>query len=350
MNGRAGALPLRARTVTDILDAAVGLYRHNFGTLLAVVALVHGPLLALQVLGGGLWTWGMLEGTAGGLPGWAMVMAGMAGMAVLGAYYLGALLLGPLSAGAVALAVSDLYLGRPVTVRGAYRGAASSWLHLFLAQLIIQFGMGLVALAVGLPLVVLGAAALVMSPVVGIVVLVVGSLAVLAVLMAGLLLLLAAIPAIVVERRTALDSIVRSFKLVRGGWRRALAAYALLGLLVAGPILASYGLLFGAQAVGGPDPGGMALTNALLGGVVSLMALLVMPITMAGQVVIYYDLRVRQEGLDLEMMAADLELGPQASAGPKPTPPLRPVVATPRPPPPAPPPPAPPPVEKHSSP
>ena len=336
MDATSGSIPLRARTVTDILDAAVGLYRHNFGTLLGVVAVVHAPLLALQVTGGGLWTWGILEGTGGGLTGWAMAIAGMA---VLGVYYLGTLVVAPLSAGAVALAVSDLYLGRPVTVREAYRRAASSWLQLFLAQLIIQFGMGLVVLMAGMPLFIAGALALTASPVAGVSVMVLAGLVILALLLAGFLLLLAAVPAIVVEHRAVIDAVVRSFKLVRGGWQRALGAYALLGLLVAVPMLAAYGLLFASQAAGASDPGSLPLTNALVSALVSLVMLLVMPITMGGQVIIYYDLRVRQEGLDLEMMAANLGLKTAAADAelPPPAPLLR-GVLPPRPPPPPPPP------------
>jgi hypothetical protein len=68
------------------------------------------------------------------------------------------------------------------------------------------------------------------------------------------------------------------------------------------------------------------------------VVLLVMPITLAGQVVIYYDLRVRQEGFDLEMMAANLGL---KAAGGKlpPAPPAAPLRWEGAPLPPAPPPP-----------
>ncbi len=340
MNATPGSIPLKARTVTDLLDAAVGLYRHNFGTLLGVVAVVHAPLLGLQVIGGGLWAWGMSQGTSDNLPGWAMAVAGMAGMAILGVYYLGALVLAPLSAGAVALAVSDLYLGRTVTIREAYRRAAPWWLQLFLAQLIIQFGMGMAVVVVGVPLLFAGGFAAVSSPALGIGLMIAGGLIMLVLMLAGFLLLLAAIPAIVVERRNAIDAIGRSFRLVRPGWKRALAAYALLGLLVALPMMLAYGLTIASQAASASDMQSFPLTNALVGALVSLVTLLVMPITMGGQVVIYYDLRVRQEGFDLEVMAANLGLKASAAARDLPPPALLLQPVAPPPPPLPPPPPA----------
>ncbi len=75
MNDTGRPVMLRARTVTDILDAAVGLYRHNFGTLLGIVALVHAPLLGLQVVASGLWSWASVQTGAEGASGVALAAA-----------------------------------------------------------------------------------------------------------------------------------------------------------------------------------------------------------------------------------------------------------------------------------
>jgi hypothetical protein len=315
MHATGAPLVLKARTVTDLLDAAVGLYRHNFGTLLGVVALVHGPLLALGVVASGWWGWSSLATRPGGTPGPGQAAALAAGLSATSLVWLATLVFQPLASGAMVLAVSDLYLGRKITVRGAYRQALPSWGPLIGAQFLISLIVGAVGFGPGMVLMFVGGmlAALARSVVAGVVVMVLGVLVMLYLVVASYLCLMATIPAIMVERRTMSEALTRSFRLVSRGWKHALGAWVLLGLLVAVPLVVPYGLVVAAQVRGGLA--GAPFATALTSGLASLVALLVMPVTLAGQVVIYYDLRVRQEGFDLEMMAANLGLKAAGSDG-----------------------------------
>ena len=318
-------LVLKARTVTDLLDAAVGLYRHNFGTLLGVVALVNGPLLALQVVASSLRGWTTPAAHAGSGP------AAVGTMAMMGATLAVSLLMwavqvvfSPLAAGAMVLSVSDLYMGRPVTVLEAYRRARPYWGSLIGAQILIGLIVAAVGLGPGLVLFGVGAALLAAkAAVAGGVVMGLAGLVMIYLVVAASLYVMATIPAIVVENRTVSDALGRSFRLVSRGWKHALAAWVLLGLFVAIPLVLAYapGVVAELRGEGG-------LNTALATAIASLATLLLMPVTLAGQVVIYYDLRVRQEGFDVEVMAANLGLkGPGAPSLPPPAPPPPPGLA-----------------------
>lgn len=305
MNGTGCPVRLRALTVTDILDAALGLYRHHFGTLLGIVAVVHGPLLGLQVVASGLWSWAGVQTGAEGASGVALAAALVGGMGVLGLVWVVTLVFAPLASGAMTLAVSDLYLGRAVTTREAYRRARHWWGPLIGAQFLVQLIVGTLAGVLGVTLFVGAAVLMAVAMPVGIVLMALAALLVLMVAVGAYLLLLATVPAIVVEHRGVIEALGRSVRLVQPLWKHALGALALLGLLAAVPLLLAYALGFAAEFPSGTEA--LPLTGALASGLAALATLLVMPITLAGQVVIYYDLRVRQEGLDLEMMAAELE-------------------------------------------
>jgi hypothetical protein len=270
-----------------------------------------------------------------------MALAGamLAGMGAMGLVWVATLIFAPLSTGAVTLAVSDLYLGRPVTVGEAYRRARHWWGPLIGAQFLIQLIVGGLAGVLGITLFVGAAVAMPFAMPVGIALMVLAGLLLLSGVVAAYLFLLATIPSIVVENRGVIEALGRSVRLVHPKWKHALGAFALLGLLAAIPMLLAYGLGFGAEFRGGTES--LPLTSALAAGLAALATLLVMPITLAGQVVIYYDLRVRQEGFDLEMMAADLGLKPGAGEElPPPAPLLRAAMPPPPSPPPCPPPPA----------
>jgi hypothetical protein len=200
-----------------------------------------------------------------------------------------------------------------VTVREAYRRAQPYWGSLIGAQLLIGLIVGAVGLGPGLIMLGIGGALMAAKAVViGGVVMGLAGLVMLYLLVAASLCVMATIPAIVVENRSVGDALSRSFRLVSRGWKHALAAWVLLCLFVAAPLVVAYtpGVL--ASVRGG------AFNMALTTGLASLVALLIMPITLAGQVVIYYDLRVRQEGFDLEMMAQNLGL--KAPSAPPPPP------------------------------
>lgn len=121
-------------------------------------------------------------------------------------------------------------------------------------------------------------------------------------LLAGFGYFAVALPAAAVERRFHLKALGRSIGLVRGRlWRTigiALVLYLVWGVVSA--ILSTPNLVL-SLVVGGRG-------GAILGNFVGALAqALLMPFLPVAFTLLYYDLRVRREGLDLELMAGQLQ-------------------------------------------
>lgn len=329
---------LRPLSVTDIMDTAVGLYRHHFGTLLGIVAVVWAPLIALQVVIQTVQAAMTLGFEAGEAPPGALIMGGflLAGLGLM-VVWVATIVFAPLAAGAVVRAVSEIHLGRAMTVGSAYRLVRSHWAQLIGAQLLVQLIVGAVVGVLGIVLVVFAGAAMALSPAAGVIILILAALVMGGGALVAFALLMATIPAIVVENRTVIDALRRSVELVKPYLFHALGAYVLLGLLLLVPILIAYAIGIYFEMLTGFESvtTGMIIMSA----VVAMATLLIKPVMSIGVVVIYYDLRVRQEGFDLQMMAENLS---RTTSPPTPPPaplltppPERPLWGPPPPPPPA---------------
>ena len=126
-----------------------------------------------------------------------------------------------------------------------------------------------------------------------------------------------ATPALFAERRGFVESLGRSWNLVEGRWWRTFLLVLLIGLLVwvvdsALGAFAQVAILLGA-----------VLPQVIAGLVVytlqDLVAALVGPLVPIALVLIYYDLRVRREGLDLMQQAESLIRPPSTAPGPLPS-------------------------------
>jgi len=125
-------------------------------------------------------------------------------------------------------------------------------------------------------------------------------------------------PAVVLEREGPAQALARSWRLVRGSFWRVLGITLLAGLIVlvtAGVLQIPFGLL--AAAAGGgnsllPSTGGnvASILISAVGGVVA--GAVARPISAGVAVLLYVDLRMRREGLDLVLQTA-------ASSGAAPT-------------------------------
>jgi hypothetical protein len=122
-----------------------------------------------------------------------------------------------------------------------------------------------------------------------------------------------AAPALVLERSGVLTSLRRSFKLVRGAWWRVFGVelLVLLVTLITGIVVdllvdlfAGGGSTFGLLT--STDPGALASWSALITvGVASLVAgLFTLPLTAYARSLLYMDLRIRREELDVELALA----------------------------------------------
>lgn len=241
---------LRPLSLGEVLDVAFGLYRRLFVPLLVITIATRVLPAAVEVY----------VQSAGGL------------QAAPGFWLLNLLLsavLSGLAAGASTFVVSEYVLGRSLTAGQA------------LART-VPYLWPLVVLAVGTGLVVF----------LGFLLFVIPGLIVLSGLALGT-------PALVLEGLSGIEAMGRSWSLTRGYRRKVFWAVATAGLLVYLPGLALGGYLAGAK-------GGVAVSLALTSAVY-VLSTLVYPLLYCVMTVAYYDLRVRKEGFDLEVLVLGLE-------------------------------------------
>lgn len=267
--------------VGELLDIAFRLYRRHLTTLLLISAIGIVPLAIVQIL---------------------LTLA-----PIVGAFANNLLTLAvvPLVSGALSAAGAGFLAGREPTPGEAYAAARGRWLSL-VGAIFVQ---GLILAG---PFLVIGACLLVFASrgrfdVGSSFAFMLGALIV-ALLTLPLLLLLATryavvIPVAVLERANAAPSMRRSWGLTKGQFGHTLGVVLSAGLLVflIGQ-LPAYLLIWGATFAIGISGQGQAMLAATIGGAaLSQLGLLVtLPFQYLVMTLLYHDLRVRTEALDLE--------------------------------------------------
>jgi len=282
-------------SIGEILDRTFRLYREHFVRYLAIVAVVQVPLSLLLIVV----QQGMLRASIGrSVPDLEMVA--YFGIGVLVTVFL--LILGQsLSSAALIRSISASYLGEDVTVGEAYRFVLPKLVTIVVA----------------------------------------GTLVFLAILAGVLMIVVPGIifwmwfcltaQVVVIEDVRATRAMSRSKWLVSGD----LGKVFLVGLLVfvltliISLIFSWVGALIGRWAAGAPtaaSASGMPQINPTIELIKQLVTLvgevLVRPIGAAAMILLYYDLRIRKEGFDLEMLAARMGHEKAASDAFGPRPPL----------------------------
>jgi hypothetical protein len=297
---------LRPRSIGELLDSAFTLYRRNFLLLVSIAAVVQVPFAILQLvvykladIGGRLNTLQSVTnqlGNQGGqlTPGQSAQLSTDVGAF---AVYFGVVILVqyfvvyPLSLAATTHAVSNRYLDRPASVGESYRAALSMWRSLIamvlMLGLLVGGSFGLVAL-VG---VLSGSAALFFLLIV----------VVFAFAFVVLLRTTVAAQSIVIERVSGRQGLRRSWALTKGYFWRIFGILLLLGLLQS-----IVGAVFSLPIVALAS-GASADTRQLVSQAASAVsAIFVAPVSLVTLTLLYYDLRIRREGFDIEMLTAAL--------------------------------------------
>jgi Membrane domain of glycerophosphoryl diester phosphodiesterase len=317
---------LRPMTIGDMFDAAFRLYRANVLTFIGIVALLQVPVAIIQFL---------VQVTLGNGPLTALQRFSARpptlapGQNIFDALPLGPLLtfyaitlgLGAIQyllvqnllTGALANAIAQTYLGRPISILSAYGFGARRYVALIAASL-LPFTVGVVLFALFLGCMIGGLAGLGGS--IGR-----GRTGAVAVLLVGLLLfgllvllVLAALfflvrfllttQAIVLEGQGPLAGLRRSWRLIGGAFWRTVGIVLLMGLLTyiisAVPaIIASFALALGSGGSLNNVVRNQAITTLLA----QIGLIIGLPLQLGVYTLLYYDLRVRKEGYDLELLA-----------------------------------------------
>jgi len=274
-------LDLRPLSLGEILDRTFSLYRNNFLLFLGITGIPQLLILALHLtqlfLTGTVGTT-VVDRSHGALSG---AMAVFAGLAVLvgAVVYLVAYLF---AQGGTVLAVSELYLGRTATIGESLRRMRGQAGNLFGVTL-------LTGLAVLTGLVFL--------------------------IIPGIWLacrLSTCVPAALLEKLGPGESLSRSFRLTEGNAGRAFVIYLISFVLaiIAGAVLA-FPFEFIISLSTSQNPGALEMWTALAQVGNAISETLVTPIALIATAIFYFDLRVRKEAFDLQLM-----MNPDAIAGP----------------------------------
>ena len=254
---------LRPLGIGDILDEAFRIYRRNFGYLVGISLAALAPAaLATVVLGA-------LGAMAGGA-------AGVAIGAAIGGFLIA--LAGLVVFGALTHAIAELRRGRRPSIGAALGLGLRRSLPLFLLGLVMGVAIALLLLTI------------------------VGWIWV------GVLWSVA-FPALMIEETGVFGALGRSRQLVRGSWWRVFGALVLIWLIsfvISFMIGLVGGLLSGLLAVAG-DGAAITLIRTIVSTLFNVVAqALSQPFGVGALVLLYFDLRVRKEGLDLEERAESL--------------------------------------------
>jgi hypothetical protein len=208
--------------------------------------------------------------------------------------------------GASTVAVSQLYRSESITIAGAYapiRGQATS-----IAVLLFLVGLriGIAAFGSALVLTLLSFGLALLTPVLSVLAIAAGMLATVALVIWMSLRYSVAVPVVVLEDHTPSESIARSIELTGGNLGRVFVMLLFAVIVAYAAMFVFQGPFVVASMMAGPETtSGFWLT---LGGVVagSIASAFTGPLAIIAVAVLYYDLRVRKEGLDLQLMISDL--------------------------------------------
>jgi hypothetical protein len=244
---------LRPLALGELLDVSFALYRMLFAPLFLVALVAHGLPSLLEIY----------IGASGGFA--ANLLFGVGNLVL-------SVILGAVGVAATTFIVSDHYLGGSTTALGAF---ARSWEYLgrlVVMSILASFLIGVGVLLLIVPGIIV-AAGLAVAP-----------------------------PAVVLERiGSATEGLRRSWDLTRGYKGKVAGTLFVALLLVMLPSIALGGLVAAGTLLA---PGGL---ETLLQAAVILLSVLIYPFLNVAITVLYYDLRVRKEGFDLEVLATSLQ-------------------------------------------
>ncbi|MDQ3662489.1 MAG: hypothetical protein M3454_15855 [Actinomycetota bacterium] len=309
--------------VTEILDVAIKIYWRNAPTLFRLVFLVVAPVQALSVL---IFSSALPEAALlGGGPGLLQqqplqptpqqplfdpgeLWAFGAGILVLVTL---TIIAGAVSTAACFKAITDAYLEAAPEWRSSLRFAMSRLLSVVWVTLLSGLVLVVPFVPVGLLIALLAAGGVDGGALVALIVLL------LLAAFAGAVWLYVSVqvsvPALLTEDLRGSRALRRSGGLVQGRWWQTFLIVVLGSLLASIVSGAISGLL---TAVTFTDLGDAVLPSLIINAIGTTIAtVLTTPFTAAFITVLYFDLRVRKEGFDLELLAQRVGVDPPAGGG-----------------------------------
>lgn len=305
---------MRPMGIADILDETVELYKTSFVLLVGIAAFVHVPYAILERYVLMRQMAAVTAASTAAHPEKSInAMFGMMITALIAYGYL--LVTAPIVTGALTYAISERYLEREVTILGSFRRVLNvSILGQLLLAIIVKTA------AVAAPLTIAAVVILVTAlaattggtaPGVGAVLISVMVLFGLAGLCAavylGLRLALLEV-AIVVEGRGFGHALGRAWAMMRGSMLKWLALFTIAGIVTAVVTWVctspTQSILMANAVTKGQSSQAVLVLHTAIGAIASTV---LAPVTSIVAILLYYDIRIRREGFDLELLAAELD-------------------------------------------
>jgi hypothetical protein len=288
------AVRLRPMGLGDLLDAALALYRNNFALFAGIVAVFAIPqaiiTILLQLVPSGKINSGTTQHPV------YQVDEVKTYLIVAVIVVLVGIIFSTMITGALARAIAYRYLGEQTTITGAYSSMGS---RMFLSLLAASF---LQPILILVPIVPFAVIALLLAAFGA------NDLALLVIIVSGIAWAVFAALAyvrwtfvaqcIAIERRGPIDGLQRSWHLSNSAFWRILGYRIVLGIAV-GVASAAVGGIGGALLALASGPAAHAAGSA----VSAIVGIVLQPFQFGVLTLLYYDLRIRREGFDLEHMA-----------------------------------------------
>jgi len=293
-----GAVRLRPMGLRDILDESLDLYRSNFGlyTGIAFAGLVPATAVMSIFMAPAITILNAAAGTdVSQLPPTSIAAISLLFM---GAAWTYGLLLLPFITGAQALASSERYLGRASGVRAAYGPVLRRFFPFLATSILAALPSALSNVAGTVIAAILDRASSGLGPL-----FVVASF----VAAAWFTVKLSLTPlAFVIEDARYVRCLRRSWELVTGHFWRTLAVLLAAGILIGIGVVACLVVAMVVAAVVAAITRNAGAATSIMFALAFAAYAVFQPIQMVAMTLLYYDLRIRKEGFDLQMLAAEL--------------------------------------------
>lgn len=308
------AIELKPRGVMELFDQAIRLYRNNFLKFVGIIAVAEVPIQFVQLIINVLIYRGAVNSPDSIYDPSAMAYQSIgSSLLTLVGFILSMIFVYGLARAALTRAIVDSYMGREVSIKSAYQGIKGSWGSLLGAMLLVLLLFIPLLIWTLIPCVgwftgggIMFFITLVVSPLIA--------------------------PVIVIERSSAGDAIRRAWEIARRRFWWLIGFFMLLYLfnmlVVQGPVQI-VAVAFQSYILQSASELNIASSTALQSISTSVMtlflSLLYTPIATTCATLAYFDLRMRQEGFDLALIAGQednnpvdvMELAAQAPAMPQ---------------------------------
>ena len=308
----------------EMLDQTFSTFRKHFWLFAGIMVVPQGLLAGLNViiqvaLHPVVYMQPQKNPEAAAQAAASTMRAGLAGLAVMIPYFV----FYTLALGAATHALSEIYLGRATTIRASYRAVRRKFwklLNVIISVFIRVFGIFMLAGMVA-GMVIASVAVVSIFKAMPWLIVIIGALAILGAI-AGVVLLLVflmrysvAVPALVLEKLNARQAIKRSVVLTKDYLWRLLVVGVLMWLIsmtIVSICQAPFSVAAVLVAVKGGQPSlWLTIPNVLFGSAASVATT---PLFLISFAIAYYDLRVRKEGFDLQLMMEQLDGAESAGA------------------------------------